>query len=1033
MVDDSDDDEMPQRKSNEIEVKVAAKRVKKEAAPVIQKPTTSSDYFSSSRNGQANGTLPNKNVKPETKDEDADIQIISPLPQRTRRVPTQASAKSTPPRQTRATRTTRSAAHEGLEDYPMEEGEDADDVYADTYKRRGKAADNDAYIEIDDDEEAEAEPSPTTKKGTPRSTETTRSVRKRKSTDLEDEEEDGSFESGPAKKKVKSTTTPRKARPKKPKDQPVENEEISAIMSSIPTVRVPSPEVLEAEPSKANGAPQKFPFKNNPAHAAGRNANAGMADIPTGADNCLAGLTFVFTGVLGTLGREEGQELVKRYGGKVTTGPSRNTSYVILGNDAGPKKIETIKKLGIPTIDEQGLFALIEKLPAHGGGSLAGQKFEEKQKKEAARVKVMVEEMEKDEKDQQRAAKAKAAASVTRTTDRKVPAHRAQAAATSSPAPPAVDNRLWTSKYAPTAVSHICGNKGLVDKLQRWLHDWSSNQRYNFKKGGKDGSGIYRAVMISGPPGIGKTTAAHLIAGIEGYDVLEFNASDTRSKKLLDTSLRGVLDNTSINGYFAAAGKKIDDGKKKIVLIMDEVDGMSAGDRGGAGQLSQTCKKTSIPIILICNDRKLPKMKTFDHNVFDLAFRRPSADEIKARITSIGFREGIKLPAQVIEAMVQGTHSDIRQIINMISTAKLDQQALDFDEGKSMTQRWEKHIIMKPWDLTQKLLGSGLFAPTNKKTLNEKIELYFNDFEFVPLMIQENYLKSTPSGVSGMSGKQKQLKELELLGKAAESISEGDLVDAMIHGPQQQWSLMPTHAVFSTIKPCSLAAGSLGGSGGIAFTAWLGKNSTQNKNLRLVKDIQGHMRLRTSGSRHEIRQQYFSALWNALIGKLYRKGADAVPEVIEAMDYYYLTRDDFDALRELAIGSMAEDRVPIDSKVKSSFTRQYNQASHPLPFMKASDLGPGRKAVPKVKPDLEEAIDESDEGEDAALLGEAVEAEKSEEDVDLSKDKYVQKTKKKAAPKKAVKAEKGAAAPGPKAKASRKKKPKVEVDSDEDD
>lgn len=42
---------------------------------------------------------------------------------------------------------------------------------------------------------------------------------------------------------------------------------------------------------------------------------------------------------------------------------------------------------------------------------------------------------------------------------------------------------------------------------------------------------------------------------------------------------------------------------------MDEVDGMSGGDRGGVGQMAALCRETCIPIILICNDRSLPKMR----------------------------------------------------------------------------------------------------------------------------------------------------------------------------------------------------------------------------------------------------------------------------------------------------------------------------------------------------------------------------------------------------------------------------------------
>ena len=64
------------------------------------------------------------------------------------------------------------------------------------------------------------------------------------------------------------------------------------------------------------------------------------------------------------------------------------------------------------------------------------------------------------------------------------------------------------------------------------------NYKSGFKKPGKDGMGIYRAVLISGPPGIGKTTSAHLMAQMAGYNPIELNASDARSKKLVEVSRR---------------------------------------------------------------------------------------------------------------------------------------------------------------------------------------------------------------------------------------------------------------------------------------------------------------------------------------------------------------------------------------------------------------------------------------------------------------------------------------------------------------
>ncbi|KAK4888459.1 hypothetical protein LTR28_002936, partial [Elasticomyces elasticus] len=330
----------------------------------------------------------------------------------------------------------------------------------------------------------------------------------------------------------------------------------------------------------------------------------------------------------------------------------------------------------------------------------------------------------------------------------------------------------------------------------------------------------------------------HLVAKLEGYDIVESNASDTRSKKLVETGLKGVLSTTSLLGYFAGDGQEVQANKKKLVLIMDEVDGMSAGDRGGVGALAAVCKRTQIPMILICNDRKLPKMKPFDFVTYDMPFRRPTTDMIRSRIMTIAFREGLKMPPNVINALIEGTGADIRQIVNMVSTAKLDEEALDFEGGRSMSKAWEKHVILKPWDIVSKILGGGMFAASSKATLNDKIELYFNDHEFSYLMLEENYLGTNPILSSGNYGaKEKNLKLLDLASKAADSISDGDMVDRMIHGSQQQWSLMPVHAVFSFVRPASFVAGSMAGHQ-TRFTTWLGNNSKQGKLTRLIKEIQ---------------------------------------------------------------------------------------------------------------------------------------------------------------------------------------------------
>jgi replication factor C subunit 1 len=733
--------------------------------------------------------------------------------------------------------------------------------------------------------------------------------KKRKSVDLESDD-DGDDDIRPAVKSMKTRSAKQPAA-KKPRASTKKNESeslsIQAILDSIPTVRPPTP------PPKEEGV--KFDWRK--AGQTGGNAGpppaAGSKEIPVGEENCLAGLTFVFTGLLETLSREEGQELVKRYGGKVTGGPSGKTSFVVLGSDAGPSKLRKIQELSLKVINEDGLLQLIRSLPANGGDGKAAEKNNEKKKAEMEKIKKEAEEMEREEK------RKAAEAEKTQKEAQRLAAVKGSSSATPIIRNTPVTSQLWTSKYAPTSVNQICGNKGAVEKIQSWLNGWPKAHRYDFQKKGADGLGGYRAIIIHGPPGIGKTTAAHLAAKLAGYDILESNASDTRSKKLVESGLSEVLNNNSLLGYFAGEGKEIDKHKKKIVLIMDEVDGMSAGDRGGVGALAKVCKKTDIPMILICNERKLPKMKPFDFVTLDIPFRRPTVEQVRSRIATICHREGLKLPMNVIDALIEGSNKDIRQIINMISTAKLDQTAMDFDQGKSMSKAWEKHVVLKPWDICHKLLGGGLFHPNSKATLNDKIELYFNDHEFSYLMIQENYLNTKPTLVGDRKGREALLKDLQLADCAAESISDGDLVDRMIHGSQQQWSLMPTHAVFSAVRPSSFRAGLM--TGQTNFTQWLGNNSKSGKLTRYVKEIQSHMRLRSSGDRHEIRQQYLPVLWTQMIRRLEVEGKDCVDEVIDLMDSYFLTRDDFDYMMELGLGPQDQEKVHLETQTKASFTR----------------------------------------------------------------------------------------------------------------
>ena len=184
------------------------------------------------------------------------------------------------------------------------------------------------------------------------------------------------------------------------------------------------------------------------------------------------------------------------------------------------------------------------------------------------------------------------------------------------------------------------------------------------------------------------------------------------------------------------------------------------------------------------------------------------------------------------------------------------------------------------------------------------------------------------------------------------------------------------------------------------------------------------MRLRASGDRHEIRQQYLPLLWYRLVKGLQLEGKDALGNIIDLMDSYYLAKDDWDAILELGVGPMDMEHIKIDTQVKTSFTRIYNQTSHPLPYMKASSIvAPKKKS--KERPDIEEALDESDSGVSSggeeAILDE-------DQPLDLKKDKYVAAPKKKK--KAAEKGKKGAAKAKPKGKTYEEYEEELDDDGD---
>jgi len=117
---------------------------------------------------------------------------------------------------------------------------------------------------------------------------------------------------------------------------------------------------------------------------------------------------------------------------------------------------------------------------------------------------------------------------------------------------------------------------------------------------------------------------------------------------------------------------------------------------------------------------------------------------------------------------------------------------------------------------------------------------------------------------------------MKLLSSAADSISDADLFESSIR-QEQQWSLMPVHGILSTIRPAHFVQGQLRGRQN--FPAWLGKNSTTRKNIRLLEDVRNHMQVKTSASLNEIRLQYLPVLKHPLLHQQHFSARSLCPAI----------------------------------------------------------------------------------------------------------------------------------------------------------
>jgi hypothetical protein len=206
----------------------------------------------------------------------------------------------------------------------------------------------------------------------------------------------------------------------------------------------------------------------------------------------------------------------------------------------------------------------------------------------------------------------------------------------------------------------ILGRETIYNNIKDFLHAFQQNKKdLTFKRG----------IYIYGAPGSGKTEFVNRLLKDLNYDIIKYDAGDIRNKSIIDSITQHNISDKNIMSVFQ---KKV----QKIVIVMDELDGMNNGDKGGITSLiklirpKKTKKQkqeeiTMNPIICIGNyhiDKKIKELMKVCH-VYEL--KTPTTSQMNQLIdVSIPNIDTILLRKNII-SFIQGNLRKLNAIIDM--------------------------------------------------------------------------------------------------------------------------------------------------------------------------------------------------------------------------------------------------------------------------------------------------------------------------------------------------------------------------------
>lgn len=276
----------------------------------------------------------------------------------------------------------------------------------------------------------------------------------------------------------------------------------------------------------------------------------------------------------------------------------------------------------------------------------------------------------------------------------------------------------WTEKYRPKSLSGVIGNPKAVGELKKWAEEWNK------------GTPKFRAVVLKGSPGIGKTTSAEALANDMGWGLVEMNASDQRTGDAIRAvALRGAYTDTfSDTGEFMSSSKG---GKKLIVL--DEADNLFGNaDRNAIPAVVQLIRETKQPVILIVNDfyALSKKSSAIKSETLQIDFLKPTAAGMLKALRNIAVAEGIDATDDALKSIIDNSNGDMRAAVRDMESIAMGKTELRFEDTIELSNRIVRKSI---YDLMYTIFRKN--SPSEAKRLMSDVD---EDPGTVLLWVDEN-------------------------------------------------------------------------------------------------------------------------------------------------------------------------------------------------------------------------------------------------------------------------------------------------------